>query len=970
LLLIAPLSTVVADGTDSDGDGVSDPSDNCLTTWNPDQVDVETVSPGEVFQQTEGGSIRTLALLDWDDDGDLDVVWTGGIPVVYYGGSFEIAWNEFDATTGAFLPKQILVPWQALDYEAWANDVGDVNGDDRPDVIVSYDHWLYSYGARKTAWFGVGPGGEEIGQSVTPSPLYAEYTNPVLVDFDGDTDLDVIAVERYFDTLTLFDNVDGAGSFGAPVGLDVGIADPRLVLDADLDGDDDADLIVGSSDTLYRLENLDGEGTLGPPVVIHSGSATLQTIRQADVDGDSDVDLLTRTSVQSAPDLLAWYENTDGAGTFERHLLTDAREIRDPIFVDVDRDGDPDVLAAEHRPATGNWTLIGFANLGGSAGYGEAFDYGPIEDTRALVVGDIDGDGVLDVVTGGPTGLAWHEFGGDGVGNACDNCPTAVNTAQTDTDGDGVGDACDVCPDWYDPDQPDDDSDGRGNACDPCPLDPFDDPDADGLCTDMDNCRSVPNADQLDTDGDAVGDACDNCVDTANLDQVDADDDGLGDVCDPCPMDSRDDIDGDGLCADADNCPSDANADQLDTDGDGPGDACDNCIDVANPTQADAEGDGVGNVCDLCPDRYDPDQPDSDSDGQGDACDPCPRDRLNDADGDGACADTDNCPSDANTDQLDSDDDGVGDVCDNCPAASNPDQADVDLVRQNLWAVGAAASSEWSATEWSAAQATGPAELAECNSAETNWSPASGGSEPEWLELTYAYALHTIGVDIYKSGIEPGFVERVEIEDTTGQRYTVWEGSDSETCGNTLSPRWTTLGHLAQRVVVHTRIDGWEEIDAVALVYAGDPVPDLVGNACDTCPFLRDSDQADRDGDGSGDACDCAPDDPSTRPAAEVTRVTAGKSAPGVVQFVWPEAEAADAYTVTRSTLSEIRGGSFGACVVPTQTDTDHADAETPEPNDGFGYLIRGINATCGIGTLGAGEDGFERYNPDPGACW
>lgn len=58
-----------------------------------------------------------------------------------------------------------------------------------------------------------------------------------------------------------------------------------------------------------------------------------------------------------------------------------------------------------------------------------------------------------------------HDWDGDGVPDAVDNCPETANTGQQDLDSDLLGDLCDGCPRYASPNFIDWNADGIGNVC-------------------------------------------------------------------------------------------------------------------------------------------------------------------------------------------------------------------------------------------------------------------------------------------------------------------------------------------------------------------------------------------------------------------------------------------------------------------------------------------------------------------------
>lgn len=241
-------------------------------------------------------------------------------------------------------------------------------------------------------------------------------------DMDGDGDLDLVVGRVGQDAVFLN---DGAGRFDAddaevPFNSSDGV-DPDHFALGDLDGDGDLDAIgwwEGPTDRTNYLFVNDGSGDLGQRLIFPGGNSTIRDAAIADLDGDGALDVvlgrsfagprqntivLNANSGASPPSFLA--EQNLGPGIDSTVALAAG---------DVDGDGDVDIAVANGGDSGDQVSAVylndgdgGFYAGGGSCT--DPLDPFPVDqvrclgelghDTRDIALGDVDGDGDLDIVT-------------------------------------------------------------------------------------------------------------------------------------------------------------------------------------------------------------------------------------------------------------------------------------------------------------------------------------------------------------------------------------------------------------------------------------------------------------------------------------------------------------------------------------------------------------------------------------------
>jgi FG-GAP-like repeat len=391
------------DVADFDGDGRPD-----LAVANSGATtgDIQTQRPDGTFANppiylgVSGQLPLDTASADFNMDGHVDMALSEIDP--FSGGNDVVAIFENDGTGAMFLAQTLP---SGTDSHAKSVVASDLNGDGAPDVVWTPEAFTGSY----TLAISLNDGNGSFGAPAT-YPLASGGTGHVTTaDVDGDGDQDAIVANNRGATSISISLNNGDGTFQPDYGVPMG--EPQeMAIGVDLNGDGFLDLAavdpkVDGSGRAVLIAFGKGGGLFDPPIAYMVGNGPRE-IAAGDFNGDGHPDLVTANeggddisnfAVESTSVLL-----NSGHGTFSSisTLLSESIPRYFNEFAvavgDVDGNGALDIVVAHPQ---GQNVEVYYGN-GKGAFRTLSVRYGVHSGMTDVSLADYDGDGKLDV--GGP----------------------------------------------------------------------------------------------------------------------------------------------------------------------------------------------------------------------------------------------------------------------------------------------------------------------------------------------------------------------------------------------------------------------------------------------------------------------------------------------------------------------------------------------------------------------------------------
>jgi flagellin-like hook-associated protein FlgL len=344
---------------------------------------------------TQSGASNEVRLADLNADGILDLISAGT------GAGFQVQ-VRLGTGGGSF---GAAVSYAAESAGSSALGLGDLNGDGILDLVTAGISGGLGYA---TVRLGTGSG------SFGASTSYTTETNGSrslsLVDLNGDSVLDLvtagIAGANGYATVRLG---TGSGSFGAATSFITETSGSSNSLSlGDLNGDGVLDMVtagssLGSGYSTVRLGT--GTGSFGAATSFATESTLSYGVSLGDLNGDNILDIVTAGN--NFIDGYATVRLGTGTGSFgaATSFATETDSSYGLSLGDINGDGHLDLVTAG-QAGTGTGAIT--VRLGtGSGSFGASISYASETNiSYSVALGDLNRDGVLDVLTAGLSGVS------------------------------------------------------------------------------------------------------------------------------------------------------------------------------------------------------------------------------------------------------------------------------------------------------------------------------------------------------------------------------------------------------------------------------------------------------------------------------------------------------------------------------------------------------------------------------------